>query len=39
MRTATGAVPDFSKMQKELNSIASIVQDLDFGSMISEEDY
>lgn len=39
MRTATGAIPDFSKMQKELSSIASIVQDLDFGSMISEEDY
>ena len=39
MRIAAGATPDFSKLKDTLTSITSILQDLDFGSVISEEDY
>jgi hypothetical protein len=39
MRTATGAVPDYSKLIKDFHSINAILDDLDFGSIISEEDY
>lgn len=39
MRLATGAVPDFSQLKENLNAISGILQDLDFGSTISDEDY
>jgi hypothetical protein len=39
MRTATGAIPDYSKLKTDLNEISAILQDLDFGSIIDEEDY
>ena len=39
MRIAAGATPDFSQLKDTLISITSILQDLDFGSVISEEDY
>ena len=39
MRLATGAVPDFSKLKDDLNAVSGILNDLDFGSTISEEDY
>jgi hypothetical protein len=39
MRIAAGAIPDFSKLKDTLTSITEILQDLDFGSVISDEDY
>ena len=39
MRKAAGATPDFSKLRDTLTSITAILQDLDFGSVISDEDY
>jgi hypothetical protein len=39
MRIAAGATPDFSQLRDTLISITAILQDLDFGSVISEEDY
>lgn len=39
MRQATGAMPDFSKLKTDLNEITAILQDLNFGDVISEEDY
>jgi hypothetical protein len=39
MRTANGAVPDFTKLKSTLIEVAGILQDLDFGSIISNEDY
>mgnify|MGYP006896622272 CR=1 FL=1 len=39
MRKATVATPDFSNLQERLTSIAGILQDLDFGSIIEQEDY
>ena len=39
MRQAAGATPDFSKLRDTLTSITAILQDLDFGSVISDEDY
>lgn len=39
MRLATGAVPDFSRLKEDLNAVSGILNDLDFGSTISEEDY
>ena len=39
MRTATGAVPDFSSLKENLNAVSKILNNLDFGSVISEEDY
>ena len=39
MRTANGAVPDFTKLKSTLIEVSSILQDLDFGSIISDEDY
>ena len=39
MRTAAGAIPDFSKLKSTLNSISGILQKLDFGKVIDEKDY
>jgi hypothetical protein len=39
MRVATGATPDYSKLISDFNTINAILQDLDFGSIISEDDY
>ena len=39
MRIAAGATPDFSTLKTDLNEISSILNDLDFGSIIKEEDY
>ena len=39
MRTAAGAVPDFSRLKSDLNEITSILQDLEFGDVIEDEDY
>ena len=39
MRIASGAIPDFSKLKDTLTEISSILKDLDFGSIISDEDY
>jgi hypothetical protein len=39
MRIANGAMPDFSKMKSDLQEISAILNNLDFGSVISEEDY
>ena len=39
MRMANGAVPDFSKLKSDLQSISGILNKLDFGSVVSDEDY
>ena len=39
MRIANLAQPDFSKIKNDLNDICGILDKLDFGSVISEEDY
>lgn len=39
MRTAAGAIPDFSQLQTNLQNISKILQDLNFGSVIEDEDY
>ena len=39
MRIASGALPDFSRIKTDLNNISAIVKTLEFGEMISEEDY
>jgi hypothetical protein len=39
MRKATNAVPDFSKLQETLTSVAGILADLEFGDIIDAEDY
>ena len=39
MRIAAGATPDYSKLKSDLAGVASIIKDLDFGSIISDEDY
>ena len=39
MRQAGLALPDFSKLKKDLNAVSKIVQDLELGSIVSEEDY
>jgi hypothetical protein len=39
MRQAGMALPDFSKMKKDLNEVSKITKDLDLGSIVSEEDY
>lgn len=39
MRKATVATPDFTDLQERLTSIAGILHDLDFGSIIEQEDY
>lgn len=39
MRIAAGATPDFSRLKTDLNEITGILQDLDFGDTISDEDY
>lgn len=39
MRLANGAMPDFSQIKADLNQVCAILDKLDFGSVISEEDY
>ena len=39
MRLATGAIPDFSRLKEDLNTISGILNDLEFGDVVSEEDY
>lgn len=39
MRAANGAIPDFSQMVSTLSEVNGILNKLDFGSVISEEDY
>ena len=39
MRLATGAIPDFSRLKEDLNTISGILSDLEFGAVVSEEDY
>ena len=39
MRIANGAVPDFSTIKETLTEVSGILNDLDFGSIIDEEDY
>jgi hypothetical protein len=39
MRKAGGAVPDLSNLKSDLNSVASILNKMNFGEVVSEEDY
>jgi hypothetical protein len=39
MRIAAGATPDYSRLKADLNEISNILNDLDFGDIISDEDY
>ena len=39
MRTANGAIPDFTQLRDTLIEVTGILSDLDFGSVISDEDY
>ena len=39
MQIASGAFPDFSKIKANLNSVAGILKNLEFGDIISPEDY
>jgi hypothetical protein len=39
MRIASGALPDFSRIKTDLNNISAIVKTLEFGEIISDEDY
>ena len=39
MRIAARAVPDFSKLKSDLNSVSKIVGSLEFGDAIDEDDY
>ena len=39
MRIAARAVPDFSKLKSNLNSISKILSGLEFGDVIDEDDY
>lgn len=39
MRLANGAMPDFSQIKADLNQVCAILDKLDFGSVINEEDY
>jgi hypothetical protein len=39
MRIANLAIPDFSKLREDLETISSILNSLDFGKSISEESY
>ena len=39
MRIANGAIPNFSDLKNDLIAITQILQDLEFGESISEEDY
>lgn len=39
MRIAARAVPDFSQLKSNLNSISKILGDLEFGEAIDEDDY
>jgi hypothetical protein len=36
---ANGALPDFTKLKTDLQNISGILDDLDFGSIIDDEDY
>ena len=39
MRIASGATPDFSTLKADLNEVSAILNNLDFGKVIKEEDY
>ena len=39
MRIAARAVPDFSQLKSNLNSISKILSGLEFGDVIDEDDY
>ena len=39
MRLASRSIPDFSEIKKNLAEVSKILGDLDFGSIIEEEDY
>ena len=39
LRHSTQAMPDFSKLAADLQTIASITKDIEIGSIVSEEDY
>ena len=39
MRIASGATPDFSTLKTDLNEVSAILNNLDFGKVIKEEDY
>lgn len=39
MRIASGATPDFSTLKADLNKVSAILNNLDFGKIIKEEDY
>ena len=39
MRIASGATPDFSTLKADLNEVSAILNNLDFGKAIKEEDY
>jgi len=39
MRIATSARPNFEKLKETLQNISGILKDLNFGDIISEEDY
>lgn len=39
MRVANNSVPDFTQLQENLQNVTSILNDLDFGDVISDEDY
>lgn len=39
MRLATNATPDYSQLKQTLMDVTAIISDLDFGSIIDDEDY
>ena len=39
MRLATNATPDYSNLKQTLMDVTAIISDLDFGSIIDDEDY
>lgn len=39
MRNAGGAIPDFNKLKENLMDIADALKDINFGDIISQEDY
>ena len=39
MRVAAGATPDYTTLKTDLNEVSAILNDLDFGEAIDEEDY
>jgi hypothetical protein len=39
MRIASRSVPNFASLKQDIIDVYSILNDLDFGGIISEEDY